>query len=269
MTTSPDFDWNDAYENGAYIEDAQSYPARWADEALEFRSGWIKKDIDIIYGDTDRQRLDLFHSEDKSKGLVVFVHGGYWRRFDKSYWSHLARGALRSGWSVCLPSYELAPDVRIPQITAQIGTALNKAARRVEGPIRLSGHSAGGHLVSRMICEDTPLNPEVLERIEKVVSISGLHDLRPLMKTSMNEDFLLTEPDAVKESAALQKPAKDCPMTAWVGGDERPEFIRQSQLLAEAWDNAKVFVDEGKHHFDVIEGLIDPASPLTSELLSQ
>jgi arylformamidase len=43
-------------------------------------------------------------------------------------------------------------------------------------------------------------------------------------------------------------------VTAWVGGDERPEFIRQSQLLAEAWDNAKVFVDEGRHHFDVIEG---------------
>jgi hypothetical protein len=102
MTTSPDFDWNDAYENGAYIENAQSYPERWADEALDFRSGWIKKDIDIIYGDTDRQRLDLFHSEDKSKGLVVFVHGGYWRRFDKSYWSHLARGRFEAvGLSVC------------------------------------------------------------------------------------------------------------------------------------------------------------------------
>lgn len=267
MTLSPDFDWDDAYANGAYIENADSYPARWADEALNFRSSWIKKDLDIIYGDSDRQRLDLFHPDGSSKGLAVFVHGGYWRRFDKSYWSHLAAGALGNGWSVCMPSYDLAPTVRISEITSQIGVALNKSAQRVEGPVRLSGHSAGGHLVTRMVCKDTPLKPDVLDRIEKVVSISGLHDLRPLMKTAMNDDFLLNEDGAEKESAALLAPATLCPVTAWVGGSERPEFIRQSQLLADAWETATFHEDPGKHHFDVIEGLADPSSPLTAELL--
>lgn len=268
MTTSPDFDWDDAYANGAYIPDADSYPAKWADAALDFRTSWIKKDLDIIYGDSDRQRMDLFHADGKARGMVVFVHGGYWRRFDKSYWSHLAAGALSHGWSVCLPSYDLAPSVSIAQITRQIGTALNKAARRVEGPIRLSGHSAGGHLVTRMICKDTPVNDDVLERVERVVSISGLHDLQPLRLTAMNEDFQLTEEEAVQESAALQSHATDCPVMAWVGGDERPEFIRQSRLLAEAWETAEVFIDEEKHHFDVIEGLADPVSALTKELLA-
>lgn len=267
MTLSPDFDWDDAYANGAYIENADSYPPRWADEALNFRSAWIKKDLDIIYGDSDRQRLDLFHPDGTTKGLVVFVHGGYWRRFDKSYWSHLAAGALGNGWSVCLPSYDLAPDARISQITAQIGQALNKAAKRVTGPIRLSGHSAGGHLVTRMISQDTPLAPEVLQRVEKVVSISGLHDLRPLLMTEMNSDLRLTDEEAEQESAALHARAVSCPVTAWVGGAERPEFIRQSHLLADAWPDVRVYEDPDKHHFDVIEGLTDPASPLTTDLL--
>lgn len=268
MEFSPEFDWDDAYSNGAYIENADSYPPRWADAALNFRSAWIKKDLDIIYGESDRQRLDLFHPEGASKGIAVFVHGGYWRSFDKSYWSNLAAGALGNGWSVCLPGYDLAPAVRISQITSQIGTAVNKVAQRAEGPIRLSGHSAGGHLVTRMICKDSPLSPDVLARIEKVVSISGLHDLRPLCHTAMNDDFKLDDAEAEKESAALREPAIECPVMAWVGGAERPEFIRQSKLLAEKWDTARFYEDPGKHHFDVIEGLADPSSPITKEFLA-
>ncbi|MEP3427796.1 MAG: alpha/beta hydrolase [Roseibium sp.] len=260
-------DWDDAYANGAHIEGAETYPPRWAEEAKIFRNAWMKKDLDVVYGDSDRQRLDVFYPEGNTRGLVIFVHGGYWMKFDKSFWSQLARGALAKGWAVCLPSYDLAPEVKISEITRQITQAVIKAAQRVTGPIRLTGHSAGGHLVSRMICEDTSLPPEVLDRIEKIVSISGLHDMRPLRNTKMNEAFLLSEEDAVSESAALMRPVRDVPVTAWVGGDERPEFIRQSQLLADAWPNAEFYVDAGKHHFDVVEGLAEPGSAITSELL--
>jgi hypothetical protein len=119
-----------------------------------------------------------------------------------------------------------------------------------------------------MICKDSPLSPDVLARIEKVVSISGLHDLRPLCHTAMNDDFKLDDAEAEKESAALREPAIECPVMAWVGGGERPEFIRQSKLLAEKWDTARFYEDPGKHHFDVIEGLADPSSPITKEFLA-
>ncbi|MFB9173188.1 alpha/beta hydrolase [Roseibium salinum] len=261
-------DWDDAYANAAHIPGAADYPPRWTQEAETFRKTWIEKDLGIVYGDTDRQRMDIFHPEGVSKGLVVFVHGGYWLRFDKSYWSHFASGCLGRNWSVCLPSYDLAPDVRIADITRQIGRCISRAAERISGPIRLTGHSAGGHLVTRMMSEDTPLMPEVLNRIEKVVSISGLHDLRPLRNTRMNDTFKMSEEDAVAESPALKKPAGPCPVVAWVGGAERPEFIRQSRLLAEAWPNAGFHEDQGRHHFDVIDGLKDPDSELTSTLLA-
>ncbi len=267
MTETAMFDWDDAYANGAHIPGASEFPPRWQLEAEAFRTGWTNRKLDIAYGDSERQRFDLFFPQGRSKGLAVFVHGGYWLKFDKSLWSHLAAGCLTGGWTVCMPSYDLAKHVRIADITAQIGSAISGACREVEGPVRLSGHSAGGHLVTRMLCETTPLQMSHLDRIEKVVSISGVHDLRPLRNTKMNDTFRLSEEDAASESPCLMKPARDCPVVAWVGEKERPEFIRQSNLLAQAWPNADVHVDPDLHHFDVIDGLKDAQSPLTSALI--
>lgn len=261
-------DWDDAYANGSYIPGAEQYPLRWAEKAEAFRKGWEGKRLNVAYGDGQRHRFDLFFPKSgTAQGLVVFVHGGYWLKFDKSFWSHLAAGPLSQDWAVCLPSYDLSPAVSLSEIREQVGAAILKAAGQVKGPVRLAGHSAGGHLVTRMLCEDTPLTQPVLERIAAVVSISGLHDLRPLRHTSMNDSFGLSEKDAVLESAALQTRLGTCPVTVWVGADERPEFLRQSKLLAEAWPGTRYREESGKHHFDVIDGLLDAKSAVTKTLL--
>lgn len=269
-------DWDDAYANGAYIEGAGDFPARWAQAALEFRQMMGARqlaDIDIAYGDSERQRLDLFLPQGQPRGLVVFVHGGYWRAFDKSSWSHLASGMIQRGWAVALPSYDLAPTVSIGEITRQTAEAISKAASKVNGPLRLTGHSAGGHLVTRMICRNSPLAPDIRARVDRVVSISGLHDLRPLLKTAMNDDFRMDEAEAVAESAALNQPVENVELVCWVGADERPEFIRQSALLANIWTGfgitTSLHLAAGQHHFNVIDGLTDPGSALTEALLKQ
>lgn len=268
MTDAEIRDWDDAYANGAYIPGATGYPDRWALAAGEFRAGWSDKSLDAAYGASDRQKLDLFFPQGTARGLVIFVHGGYWLRFDKSFWSHFSAGALGLGWTVCLPSYDLAPAVGIGDITKQIGAAVMFAAQRCDGPIRLAGHSAGGHLVTRMICDDTPLDETTLARVENVVSISGLHDLRPLRRTRMNESFSLSETGAADESPALRTKGTDCPVTAWVGAQERPEFVRQSRLLSETWPATRFHAEPGRHHFDVIDALKDPESELVRTLVS-
>jgi len=267
MTETLITDWDDAYANAAHIPGAEDFIARWEAESQAFRKTWMEKDLDVVYGDGARHRFDVFRPERQSKGLVVFVHGGYWMKFDKSAWSHFAAGPLAKGWTTCLPSYDLAPEVGIADITRQVAAAIAKAAGRVSGPVRLAGHSAGGHLVTRMICEDSLLPPEVLARIERVVSISGLHDLRPLRNTTMNDVFKLSEGEAVAESPALKVSATNCPVIAWVGSAERPEFLRQSRLLSNAWPTATYHADPGRHHFDVIDGLKDPDSGLVAALL--
>jgi arylformamidase len=264
-------DWDDAYANSAHIPGSEKYPALWAERAAAYRAGLKSFRPDIAYGPGERQRLDLILPDGDGKGLVVFVHGGFWMRFDKSTWTDLAEGARSHGWAVALPSYTLTPAARISDITAEITAAITMAAAQVSGPIRLAGHSAGGHLVTRMLCEDSLLESSVFNRIVATLSISGLHDLRPLLKTKMNATLGMTTEEATLESAALHLPRGRSPLTVWAGGDERPEFIRQSELMANVWTGFDVpthlVVEPGRHHFSVIDGLKDPASPITRMLV--
>jgi acetyl esterase/lipase len=268
--------WDDAYTNSAYIPGGDTYRAKWAAAAETFRNEMSRQgraQLDHAYGSYPRERFDVFLPEGSSKGIFVFVHGGYWMAFDKSSWSHLAAGALALGWTVALPSYTLCPEARITGIVAQIGRAVATIASRASGTIRLAGHSAGGHLVSRLNCADSPLPPAVRERIAHTVSISGLHDLRPFLKTSMNKTLHLDAAEAARESPALLMPLPGARVTCWVGTAERPEFLRQNALLANIWTGVGARMAkheaEDRHHFDVVEELADPRSPLTGALLDR
>lgn len=266
-------DWDDAFANMAHVEDSHLLPEFWAKRAAAYRQALPSEKLtqDIAYGDGLRQKLDIVWPEGPVRGLAVFVHGGYWMRLDKSHWTDLAEGACARGWAVCIPSYTLTPEARIVEITAEIGRAIAVAAARVAGPICLAGHSAGGHLVTRMLCDDSPLPEDVRFRIQHTLSISGLHDLRPLMHTRMNETLKLDAAEAARESAVLHTPAGSSRLTCWVGGGERPEFIRQSRLMTMMWEGLDVptscHIDSGHNHFTILEGLKQAHTPITDAFL--
>jgi arylformamidase len=269
-------DWDDAYTNGAYIAGGESWPERWVQSAKAFRDklgAESRARLDLAYGARPRNRLDLFLPAAEPKGLVIYIHGGYWMRFDKSSWSHLANGAVASGYAVAMPSYTLCPEIRIAGIVEEVAAAIEKAAAIVAGPIDITGHSAGGHLAARMISMSSPLSAAVLDRVRNIVSISGVHDLRPLLKTAMNATLKLDATEAAAESPALLEPRQGTRLTAWVGRAERSEFLRQSELIANAWVGlgaATALVEEAdRHHFNVIDGLADPAHGLTRTLLAE
>ncbi|MBN9234133.1 MULTISPECIES: alpha/beta hydrolase [Phyllobacteriaceae] len=267
-------DWDGAYSNGVNIAGGDRWPEAWVAPAAAYRkelSAAGRAQLDIAYDGGERNRLDLFLPAGAPKGLVVFVHGGYWMALDKSFWSYLARGAVESGYAVTMPSYTLAPQARITDITAEIGKAIEKAAELVSGDIRLTGHSAGGHLVTRMISTTSPLSDGVRRRIVNTVSLSGVHDLRPIMKTGMNDTLKIDQAEALAESPALLPPMDGARLVCWVGGGERSEFIRQSELLANIWTGLGAatgfYAEPDRHHFNVIDGLADAAHPLTRTLL--
>lgn len=260
-------DLDDAYANVPYIPEGTHYPARWSLAAEAFRARLAearRARIGLPYGDGPRQAFDLFHPEGAARGICVFVHGGYWLRFDRSLWSHLAAGPLGRGWAVAMPSYDLCPAVRIADITRQIARAVSVAADRIGGPVALAGHSAGGHLVARMTV-DGVLPGEVARRLHHVLPISPVADLRPLLQTSMNADFGMDMAAAEAESPVLMRPLP-VPVTVWVGAEERPVFLDQARWLARAW-GAPLEIAAGRHHFDVIEALADPSSRMVDRLL--
>jgi len=269
-------DWDSAYTNGAYIVDGDRWPTAWVEPAQNFRdkmtaSGQVR--LDLAYGPHDRNRFDLFRPSEKPRGLVVFIHGGYWLQLDKSYWSHLAAGAISRGYAVAMPSYTLCPDIRIAGIGQEIAAAIETAAGMVDGPLILTGHSAGGQLAARMVTTTAPLAAPVRERIRHVLPISGLHDLRPIMKRSMNAQLRIDAAEALAESPALLEPMSDVRLTCWVGGAERSEFIRQNALLANIWTGlgaaTATVVEPDRNHYTILDGLADPEHPLTRSLLGE
>ena len=261
----PAYHWPDPdrdYSNGVFIPEADSYPPVWASLAATFRTDTgDRARLDLSYGPDERQRFDLFLPAHEPKGVVTFVHGGYWMEFNGSFWSHLAAGPLGRGWAVALPSYTLAPDATLSQMTQEIAAACRAISAQVPGPMVVTGHSAGGHLSARMGCVDMDL-----PMVRRVVPISPLAELGPLMATTMNETLRLTAEECATESPARLALRDGVSAHVWVGGDERPAFLWQARVLSEEWD-CPWTSDPGRHHYDVISALSDPHSHLVDTLL--
>lgn len=260
----PAYRWPDPdrdYANGAFIQGADDFVPRWTASAAAFRAELgPRAQLDLAYGPGARQRFDLFLPEVAPRGLVVFVHGGYWLAFGKAEWSHLARGPVARGFAVAMPSYTLAPEARIAAMTAEVAAACRAAQARVAGPLVVTGHSAGGHLSARMGCKGIDLPPC------RVVPISPLAELGPLMATEMNRTLKIDDAEAAVESPARLALRDGVSAHVWVGADERPAFLMQARILSEEWA-CPWTADPGRHHFDVIDALEDASSPQVTTLL--
>ena len=252
---------DDAYAIAAHTPNAEAVLSGIVEQSKIFRAACGERaHLGLVYGDTPRQAFDLFLPPEEPKGTMIFVHGGYWYSQIRSNFSHLAAGALARGWAVAMPSYDLCPDVTIADITRQVAQAVIAVADRTSGPISITGHSAGGHLAARML--DRGLIPEsVGARLTTVVPISPLSDLRPFLRTTMNNDFKMDEQAAIAESPIMMTNRYTAPVSVWVGADERPALVDQARWLSAAWGCDLEIVPD-RHHFDVIDLLTDPDSDM-------
>lgn len=258
-------DWTAAYDNRAAIPTHEEYFYAWGRDSVAFRES--HPPTDIAYGESERERLHLFKPEGPAKGLLFLIHGGWWCYFGREYFSHLAAGAVANGWAVAMPSYTVCPDIRVSGIVPQIVAALGVAHDAMtDGPMVVAGHSAGGHLATMMGARESQVPDALAARIKRIVSISGIGDLRPLLAVAMNEMLHIDEAEARATSPVFLTPRDDFDYIAWAGAEETVEFRRQSALLATAWGghvSTQRIEAAGKHHLDVIEALTDPNSTLT------
>ena len=252
-----------AYANSDFIPGGEGYLPRWQAQAAAFRAqAGENARLDQPYGPAPAQRFDLFVPPAPPRGVVVFIHGGYWLQGARQDYSHLARGAVARGWACALPSYTLAPAARISAMTVEIGQAVTAIAAVVPGPLVITGHSAGGHLAARMGCVGAPLRAPTA----RVVPISPVAELAPLLDHSMNQTLHLDAAEVTSESPARLARDPACAAHVWVGGQERPAFLWQARTLSEAWACPWTVAPE-RHHFNVIDALSDPASALIETLL--
>ena len=155
-----------------------------------------------------------------------------------------------------MPGYTLAPDASLTEIVAEINAALDwlgahGPAHGINGPIVLSGWSAGGHLTA--MCLGHPL-------VKAGLAISGVFELGPLRDTYLNEKLKLTEQEVVSLSPR-RLPGVAKPLAIAYGSAELPALVADSRDLharrAAAHLPGALIPVPGANHFTVMHELRD------------
>ena len=253
----------------------------WAKVSLAARTS-LDAALDIRYGDGDKQRLDVFKCGAVGAPTLVYFHGGYWQRGDKSIYSFLATPFVAAGVNFIVVGYDLCPAVSITQISAEAREAMvfiwrNAAALGVNRDrITVMGHSAGGHITQMMMGTDWPRLAADLpvNLVKNGIPISPLSYLEPVRLTkALNAGIQMDAAEAVAQSPMITHPPRtNASQLVVVGGVETDEFHRQAQMYVEAFATADrkltLYVVPDVDHFDELNVLSDATSPFFAKTLA-
>ena len=189
--------------------------------------------------------------------LIIFVHGGFWRRLSADDGTFLTHGWHDLGYSVASINYSLCPSEPLDVLIDQTRRAIEfLSSRHAPAKTVLIGHSAGAHLVAMALCH------AVTTEFGGAILVSGLFDLEPIIFTSVNDAVKLNPSSARRLSPIhLVTDAPDTPILVIWGENETDEFKRQSREFATAWSNvpkhnaATTTEIASRNHFDILDEL--------------
>ena len=264
-----EIDFEAEYDTRAMVPEHPEILAGWARDAEAYRAEMgARAELGLVYGVSPRQTVDLFVPQVDGP-LALFIHGGWWRTFDPSWFSHVARGLNGQGVSVALAGYDLCPQVFIATIVEQIRSACLFLWRRTDKRMLVFGHSAGGHLAAAMVATDWKARGAPADLVPAGYAISGLFDLSRLLSVPVNADLRLDAASAQAQSPLHWPPPRGAIFDAVVGQLESGEFKRQSRAFAQTWNERGAvtrFEELVGNHFTVIAPLADPDSAMVCRL---
>lgn len=245
-------------------------------------------DRDVQYGDADHAltTLDVYTPANaKHTPVVVYIHGGGWRRGDKANVAIKPRAFNAKGYAFISINYRLHPDAHYQQQARDVAAALryvhDHAADYAAAPdqLFLMGHSAGAHLaalvaVDHRYLDAAGLDPNVLRGI--ILLDGGGYDiptrlqqgLTPRAKT-LFEAVFTRDPATQRDASPVHhiQAGQPIPPFLILHVADRPVSRHQSNLLADrltaAGYAARALPAENKTHGTINRELGQPDDPPT------
>lgn len=219
----------------------------------------------LTYGDDPSQWADLRRPEGTSRGVVVIIHGGFWRaEYDASLGEPLAADLTASGWTTLNVEYRrVGNGGGFPQTFDDVHAAIEALGDTdVDTTTVVTlGHSAGGHLATWAAARGRFEPWPTFVPVTHVVSQAGVVDLTTAYEQQLGggavEALMGSRPDSpdYDEADPMRHVPLDVP--AWMvhAADDPIVPIAQSRdyvaAALEAGADATL-VEVAGGHFDVI-----------------
>lgn len=270
---------DDQYNQNSLVPDSSPFRERKVRESERVRAQMACV-LDVAYGPSLAEKLDIFPAQAKGAPIQVFIHGGAWKGGHKEDVSFPAPLFHDAGANYIAVNFALVPDVMIEEQIRQCRAAIAWVYRNADSfggdasRLYVSGHSSGGHVTGMMITTDWEgIYGLPADIIKGAAPVSGMYDVEPVRHTWRNKYLHLDEARAHALSTIHHIPAVQIPLVIGYGTGELAEFQRQSVAFADAWRAAgqacELIAVEGCHHFEMGAGFGDPGSPVTQAILRQ
>ena len=265
-----------AYDQRVWASNADEILRRCEAASVAARAGLFHRS-GVAYGPGADELLDIFAAARENAPIHVHIHGGSWRHLTKDNQSYLAPAFVAAGAVSIMLNFSVIPNVRIPEMVAQIRRAIAWIYHNAESfggnknQIHLTGDSSGAHLGGVMATTDWPDFGLPADVITSASLLSGMYDLRPVM-LSARRNFVTLTPEEVEDfSALLHLDRLRTRILIAYGTRESPEFLRQSKEFFAAAKAAGVRIRAieipGANHYEMHELLGEPGGMLVGAVL--
>jgi acetyl esterase/lipase len=225
------------------------------------------------YGDDPSQWVDVHEPDGTGRGLVVVIHGGFWKaQYGAQLGTPLAEDLARRGWTTANVEYRrVGNGGGFPATLDDVHAALGVLGELASGPVVTLGHSAGGHLATWAAARGRFARWSGGPTVTHVVSQAGVLDLRSAVADHLGTDaapaFLGDAGEAAYEQAdPLTQVPLDAPVWAVHARDDDTVPFTQAEdyvAAATAAGAEATLVEVTGGHF----GVIDPASEAWASIL--
>lgn len=224
-------------------EEHEHHRAQKEQESLRVRAKLAGQSlIDVAYGPSEAERLDIFKADKPNAPVQIFFHGGAWKGGKKSDVSFPAEAFVARGATFIAVNYERVPkvslDEQVRQARAAVAWAYSHAREFGGDPDRIfvSGHSSGGHVCGMVVVTDWQREFGLpADVIKGGAPISGMFELAPV-KLSWRNSYVALDDAAVDRLSPIRHiPNRSIPLVVGYGTGELAEFQRQSREFAATW----------------------------------